>query len=199
MTNEKMLQKMYEYKDMFKDSIFDSTIAELQEDIRTELQKKKGNTKRDTLLKKVVKSKWSEARDMEKCYHPVGDKYGFTDGYRAYVLNDSYGYENIVDRNREPLNFKACKPEGCNIELKIDRVELKLFAKEMKAKKIKSPLYVIENDKIKIGFNGNFLMEFLEMFDTDTIYCKAPKVAAYYENEQGEWGLLFPVRLPEND
>lgn len=192
MTNEKMLQIINSI--MNKEVIDLEKVREaLTEDIRAELNKHKSMADKDKILKKLWNKETELRPDNHKHYTQHNDLYCFFDGYRLYALKNNYGYE----QSKGTFNIEAAKPKYNDICVKIDVNDLKLFIKTSKAGKVKKPIYVLENDKIKIGFNPKYLIEFCEMFDTDVIYCRAPSASAYYENSDGEWGVVFPVRLKD--
>lgn len=208
MTNEKILETLVkiEYEVNNNGSAvkicIEKAIEEVKEDMRKDLQKKKGCAKRDKLIQSMMKSV-PDVKPILKYYQKVGEQFGFTDAYRAYILNDNFGYdgaENHLDEGT-PFNLSTCFPKAVPpIELKINLQELQLYIKQQKAeakatKQKYLAAYIIENDKIKIGFNPQFLLEFCQMFDTESIFVSSPKSLAYCENEAGEKGILLPVRI----
>ena len=215
MTNEKMLEVLLsikadlEYNDAFPGMTWKTmpeAIAQLQEDIRHDCQKKKGNVKRDNLLKKLMKNNHTaRAETWGSHYTPYGEQFGFLDGYRAYVLNDSYGYPKIEG---DPFNLESCKPKGKSVSVHVDLADLETHIKTERALGHRAngrygaggiEPYALDAGDFKIRFNPVYLLEFCQMFATDTIQCFGHLHPALYEAENGEWGIVLPVRLVEKE
>lgn len=96
--------------------------------------------------------------------------------------------------------LEAVTPKNATIKVPVDVSDVEFFIKENRVKygrawnKTKHP-YVIETDEIKIGFNPDYLLEFCKMFKTDYIMCENSLKPAVYESENGEWGVVLPVRI----
>ncbi len=212
MTNEKMLEKMYELFNIMEDGeyvkevVVKGIIDSLKEDIRIECQKKKGNGKREAILRKLMKNASSHGfkNGLGDHFVPVEDKFGFCDGYRAYVLNEDFGYSKIAVGNYIDLN--RSKPANANVKIEVDLADLAAYIKDEKAKKyvarsrsLRLKPYVLKSGDFEVAFNPEYLLDFCNMFKTDYVMCDSPLSPALYEADNGEWGLLLPVRVYYKD
>lgn len=189
MTNEKMLKVINDY---MRDRNVVSLIyakKQLEEDVRAEIQKSKGNANRDKLIKTMFKK--SPNPNFTDGYIKYDDQFVFLDGYRAYVLNDNFGYKKLDST----FDVSYLKQHG-DIEINVDINDVKFYIKQCKSESkdlVKNP-YVIHTEEFDIGFNAQYLLEFVQMFGTK-VFAKGEVSFVYAENKNGEWGILLPVRL----
>ena len=203
MTNEKMLELVNKYmEDRNTDILFDIK-TKLEEDIRKEVCKSKGNASKDSIIRKMFKPKTIRG-GFKNTSFKYGDKRAFTDNFRMYVLNDDYGYVKDEEKDTpENLSVTRVMPrtESYNKKVKVDINDLKSFIKINKADiKQRNLTYIIEQDDLKIAFNPNYLLEALQIMDTDTIYCSGSTSPALTslnvsEADNEEFALVLPVKL----
>lgn len=173
---------------------------ECMEDVRYKDQKTSGNAKRDTLIKKLFKT--AQKEEFVNCYvFCEGGKYGFVDGFRAYICNDNFGY----DKSESNFQLEKCFPaeNTSDIILKATEAEVKNFISEQKAigkgtKKSPFDQFIVEKDGEKYGYNPIFLLEFLQFFNISEFRTAGKVSAAYYYADNGEKGILLPVRVKED-
>lgn len=189
MTNEKMLKVINDY---MRDSDIVTLITakqQLEEDIRAEIQKSKGNANIDKIIKAMFKK--SNNPQFTNGYVKYENQFVFLDGYRVYILNDDMGYRQLD----KTLDISSFKHHG-DIEINVDTNDVKFYIKQCKSESkdlVKNP-YVIHTEEFDIGFNAQYLLEFAQMFES-TVFIKNSVSPAYVENDKGEWGVLESVRL----
>lgn len=199
MTKETILASL---KELWKEQDFtkyEKLVKALEDDIRVEVEKKKGTKASDlTIIKRIIKHEKDNA--MFGKYHPLSlngkDYKCFTEGRYILASENDFGYEKAenpftVDKFFDDNYFNG------GIEIKVDIVDLKTFLKTNKPKKnSKLEPYIFENDKIKIGFNPQFLLDTLEFCKSDTIIVTKPIAPAYIKSDDMERiGLVLPVNL----
>ena len=186
MTNEKMLELLNKEK-------YEELKNGLIENIRIETEKGKGTKVKDlTIIKRV--------NCMENLYgyHPLNlyDKEYkcFTDGHYILASEQDFGY----NKAEKPFNMSKLVNESMfddTIEIKVDMTDLTTFKKVNKKDITKHP-YIFENEKIRIGFNPNFLFDALTFCKTDTIYVTKSIAPAYIKSESKDRvALVLPVNL----
>lgn len=189
MTNEKMLKVINDYmRDSDITTLFTAK-QQLEEDVRAEIQKSKGNASKDKLIKTMFKK--SKNDKFANGYSVFKNQFAFTDSFRAYVLNEDFGYQKLDNE----LNFEPFRQHG-DIEIEIDTNDVKFYIKQCKSESkdlVKNP-YVIHTEEFDIGFNAQYLFEFAQMFG-EKAFIKKNVAPMYSENDKGEWGVLVPVRL----
>lgn len=197
MTNQKMLDKIQSFISTNDMSIIFNLKDNLLEDIRIETAKKNNPVKRVNLVKSIVKSAIKRSTSVSYSYD---NKYhAFCDGYRLYCLNDSFGYE--FDTNKIPLDVNKLYPKTSTSDsiINVDIIDLKTFIAENKiANKAscKNPYILMLDNGQKIGFNPQYLLEFIQIFDCNTIRCSRPVSPALIETDT-EWGILLPIRIKD--
>lgn len=201
MTNEKMLQMLKEIgleNGVTNINAYIKLKQALEEDIRVEIQKKKGIKSSDIqIVKRIVKCE--NKNPMFGKYHTFSmngkDYKCFLEGHYIVASENDFGYEKCG--NPFDLSKFFSMDVFDNIQLKIDMVDLKIFIKTHKPKKYEglSP-YIIETKEIKTGFNPQFLLDTLEFCNTDTISVTKPIAPAFIRSENmDKIGLIFPVYI----
>lgn len=166
------------------------------EDIRVEANKKSGNAKQDKLIAKLIKSA-EKNNPVLAGYHKQDNLFAFTDGYRAYFTNKDFGFKPAEAQRK----LQQCVPEDYAHTISIDKVEIKVSIAENKAKKENQP-YIVEYENIRIGFNPTYLLEILEMYNTNDIQIvsdlkKIPVSPCLVGERDNEFGILLPVRIKQ--
>lgn len=208
MTNEKMLEVLYKLRALSAQGdgseaarVLIDAENQLKEDIRHDCQKSRGLAKRDKLVTKVMNSASLTVRPLLRGWHACKNgKKAFCDGYRLYASDDNFGFEKAADQ----INADLLLPTGNTVPLTVDSSELKAYIKEQKAlvrSKAQKDVHPFTFDagSFRIGFNPQYLLEFCQFFNTDTIYAVGPCSAAQYlDLDSGDWGILLPCRVPQN-
>lgn len=180
--------------------------------ILEESNKKDAENKRINALKGIIKN-WSIYSPYLSIFHREIRKdkvcYNITDGYRWYSLDDHYSYDVYArDSKNDFFNLDAFYnskeyikkyiPDKSKLsEEYIDKEQLKLFIEELEDIDTLS-FYVIDNrgDNRSLTFNALYLFEFLEVFNTNKIYLSDDTLSpCYYENDDGEMGILQPIKI----
>ena len=192
MTNEAMLKVINDY---MKDNDVIALIKakqQLEEDVRAEIQKSKGNASKDKIIKAMFKK--SNNPQFTTGYVKYENQFVFLDGYRTYILNDDMGYRQLD----KTLDISSFKHHG-DIEINVDTNDVKFYIKQCKAEGkdlIREP-YIVQTDAFDIGFNAQYLLEFMQIFG-EKMFAKNALSPIYAENDNGEWGVLLPIRIKKN-
>jgi len=204
MNNEKMLKNVNELINNFSSELLLKFKNELEEDIRKEVSLKSGNPgKQDVILKRILKR-------YKKNYLTIGiwkynNKFMFTDGYSAYITANNFGYKDmkITDHTKD-IGKMITTPGDYINTIKIDTNDLRAFCKTEKAaykpkgqKKVKP--YILSSGNFKIGLNPHYLIDLLDFYKTDTIYCRKdnynPVVTSL--DFSNDFGFLLPIRIDD--
>lgn len=128
--------------------------------------------------------------------------YNITDGYRFYSLLDNYGYrfikaeeDNIFTNPNEYL-FNKHKTEYLKHKFDINELEMIILKNKTNKEFKKCPIYrIIRSDGLVQLVNIFYLLEFLSIFETDTLFLNEDVLSPlYYINEKGEQGVLLPMK-----
>lgn len=194
MTNVAMLKTINEF--LKSENVMDllTAKAQLEEDIRAEIQKSKGNASKDKIIKIMFNKTKNIRTEFKNAYVEFENQFVFLDGFRAYVLNDDYGYKKS-DSN---LDIKQFKQHG-DVEIEVDINDVKFYIAKCKAenKDITKNPYIINTKYFEIGFNAQYLLEFVQMFGVK-LFAKNALSAVYAECDNEEWGILLPIRIFKN-
>ena len=202
MTNEKMLKILNEY---FESKSFSKLVDlkdGLEDNIRKEVSKSKGNANKYSLLKKLFKGK--EYQKFHEAFIPYNNKLkAYTDGFRMYFLKDDYRYKQLNGSEDLAKNIVPKDIEEYIHEIEVDINDLKSFVSINKHQK--TPIYILEKNDFKIGFNAIYLLETLQIIGTTKIYCKnsispaittlKPSCSGEFSDDDREFAIVLPVRI----
>lgn len=201
MTNEKMLQMLKEIgleNGVTNINAYMKLKQALEEDIRIEVQKKKGTKSSDIqIIKRIVKCE--KENPMFGKYHTFSmnekDYKCFLEGHYVVGSENDLGYK--ASENPFDLSKFFNMDMFDNIQLKVDIVDLKTFIKTNKTKKNEKFIpYIIKTEEIEIGFNPQFLLDTLEFCNTDTISVTTPIAPAFIKSENmDKIGLVLPIHI----
>lgn len=203
MTNEKMLQMLKKIgleNGVTNINAYMKLKQALEEDIRIQVEKKKGTESSDIqIIKRIVKcEKQNLSFGKYHLFTMKNREYkAFLNNYYLIASENDFGYEKCEN----PLNVQKFFKENCFencIEIKVDKIDLKTFAKINKGKEKENP-YIFQNDEIKIGVNSKYLLDVLDFCKSDTIFCTSEISLIYLKSESMDRiGLIMPIRLPKN-
>lgn len=177
----------------------------LIENIREKESKSKGFSKKLPIIKRIVKS-GERAWDNKKFtqYHKFtyqGKEYNaFLDKYMFLAIQEeTFGYNECEN----PFNVTQLLPtnemKNKYIEIDIDMVDLKTFAKISKTGKLYKP-YIITLDGIRYGVNPQFLLDALNFNETITIQVMRnnPNAPIILQNDAAKTlGFVLPMKIQQ--
>ena len=175
----------------------------LIENIREKESKSKGFGKKLPIIKRIVKEGTCINGNRKFAqYHKLtykGNEYNaFLEGYMILAIQEeTFGYNECKDPFKVDQMMPTDEQKNKYIEIDIDMVDLKAFAKTSKAEKKKKP-YIITLDGIQYGLNPQFLLDALNFNETTTIQVMKgkPFTPVFLQNEEAKTlGLVLPVRL----
>ena len=177
----------------------------LIENIREKESKAKGFGKKLPIIKRIVKN-GERAWDNKKFtqYHKFtyqGKEYNaFLDKYMILAIQEeTFGYDKCEDPFKVSQMLPSEEHKNKYIEIDIDMVDLKAFAKTSKIGKVYKP-YIITLDGIKYGINPKFLLDALNFNETTTIQLMRnnPNAPIILQNDDAKTlGLVLPMKLQQ--
>ena len=175
----------------------------LIENIREKESKSKGFGKKLPIIKRIVKEgKCFKGNKRFTQYHKFtyqGNEYNaFLNRYMILAIQEeTFGYDECED----PYNILQILPtdehKNKYVEIDIDMVDLKTFAKTSKAEKKNKP-YIITLDGVKYGIDPQFLLDALNFNETTTIQVMRnnPNVPILLQNDDIKTlGVVLPFKL----
>ena len=173
----------------------EKTIELLRQNIREETATKSGAKKPYKIIEKMLKDIGkNNPNRLFQVAHTYNGKYGFLDGYRLFLSDDTYGYD-IAGVNSDIQPFKIEPLFNVNDydfeTLEIDTAELRYFAKitKTRSKWDKVP-YIIKTPDGYAGFNPYFLIDLIDYTGSNKIRYQKRTAPIYSDNMQA---LLLPV------
>ena len=175
----------------------------LIENIREKESKSKGFGKKLPIIKRIVKEgNYVNGNKKFTQYHKFtykGNEYNaFLEGHMILAIQEeTFGYDKCEDPYKIDQMMPSDEHKNKYIEIDIDMVDLKTFAKTSKTEKKNKP-YIITLDGVRYGINPNFLLDALNFNETTTIQVMKDKPFApvFLQNEEAKTlGLVLPVRL----
>lgn len=166
------------------------------------------DTSRKTILKRMLRIAEKDGRDdLANGYTPFVDKFVFSNSYSVYVLGSSFDYAPMQNPLRaQTLDFcSQTKANAAVHTIRVDRDALRSITKQAKSlssrtqddklAKGKALRTTLTDGDFKITFNAMYLLDLVNMFDAEEIYCDDhPFHPAVVYGRNGEWGLLCPIR-----
>ena len=153
----------------------------LLENIREESNNKGANKKPAQIIASMLKK--SDTPERFSKANKCARGYGFLDGYRLFIVNDSLGYDiadhNILNESGSPSGFDidALMREFWNdshefMPIEINTAELKYYIKTYKKtsrhERIKP--FIIKTPDGYAGYNPNYLLDMINFTGDSTIY-----------------------------
>ena len=173
----------------------EKTIELLRQNLREETATKSGAKKPYKIIEKMLKDIGkNNPNRLFQVAHTYNGKYGFLDGYRLFLSDDTYGYD-IAGVNSDIQPFKIEPLFNVNDydfeTLEIDTAELRYFAKitKTRSKWDKVP-YIIKTPDGYAGFNPYFLIDLIDYTGSNKIRYQKRTAPIYSDNMQA---LLLPV------
>ena len=213
------LKDIKKYNDMVK---CDELIKELEKELKEQgFKVKPSDKKRLSAIKRVLKKQ--ETRPILSCFTPFEKgKVAFTDSYELYVLNEDYlpfnvAFDSTVDDDFKDNYLKVYgdkilgKKEGVypnlhnliptseplyKIDLKVS--EVLALEKTTEKKGDGAKVYTFENENGKIALDLVCLkncINILKLKDNFTLEIHGKIKPVIIHNENGELGLIMPVRI----
>ena len=175
----------------------------LIENIREKESKSKGFGGKLPIIKRIIKNgekAWNSKKITQ--YHKFtyqGKEYNaFLDKYMFLAIQEeTFGYDRCEDPYKIDQMMPSDEQKNKYIEIDIDMVDLKTFAKTSKTGKVVNP-YIITLDGVKYGINPNFLLDALNFNETTTIKVMRnnPSAPIMLQNDEAKTlGLVLPIRL----
>ena len=177
----------------------------LIENIREKESKSKGFGKKLPIIKRIVKEgTCANGNKRFSQYHKFtykGNEYNaFLEGHMILAIQEeTFGYDECKDPFKVDQMMPTDEQKNKYIEIDIDMVDLKTFAKTNKAEKKNKP-YIITLDGVRYGLNPQFLLDALNFNETTTIQVMKDKPFApvFLQNDNAKTlGLILPVRLAQ--
>ena len=177
----------------------------LIENIREKESKSKGFGKKLPIIKRIVKEgECFKGNKRFTQYHKFtykGNEYNaFLEGHMILAIQEeTFGYDKCEDPFKIEQLMPTDEQKSQYIEIDIDMVDLKTFAKTNKAEK-KNKSYIITLDGTQYGLNPNFLLDALNFNETTTIQVmrNKPFAPVFLQNDNAKTlGLILPVRLAQ--
>lgn len=175
----------------------------LIENIREQSSKTKGLGKKLPIIKRIVKE-GECARGNKKLtqYHKFtyqGNEYNaFLDRHMILAIQqETFGYNECEDPYKITQMLPTDEQKSKYIEIDINMVDLKTFAKTSKAEKKNKP-YIITLNGIRYGVDPQFLLDALIFNETTTIQVMRnnPNVPIFLQNDDAKTlGLVLPFKL----
>lgn len=175
----------------------------LIENIREKESKTKGFGKKLPIIKRIVKE-GTCAKGNKKLteYHKFtyqGKEYNaFLDRHMILAIQkETFGYNECEYPYKVAQMLPSDEHKNKYIEIDIDMVDLKTFAKTSKAEKKNKP-YIITLDGIRYGVDPNFLLDALNFNETTTIQVMRnnPNTPIILQNDDAKTlGVVLPVKL----
>lgn len=202
MKNEKMLEIMKELeKNPNNYGLIMQTIAALQEDIRTEVNKKAGKGSIEKAMKAILKN-------SEKLNRSNALKYAFYKNNFYYVCDSCriFAYSGKIElpelpEDVQPMDYEKIfqSPADCEKITIPELSELKTELKILKAaKKGKNVKYYYKHSS-GLTLNLQFLIDAMECGEKLTFYRTKNNAPMFFYNESGTVkGCILPVRCKEN-
>ena len=185
---------------------FRHALEMLTENIREEAAKTSGNRGKLAILKRLMKQVKEKQGLNLYGYSQYNDSYVFCDGFRIYILNDTFGYsaletplkvdEILLSENEMTENFK------------INRAAVKEFCLQEKARKKAegkryqaSPYKIVSDKGVPAYINPIYLLDFVDMYGLDAVQCKHDSKRDYvvtplfgYDASGRCLGCVLPIR-----
>ena len=177
----------------------------LIENIREKESKAKGFGKKLPIIKRIVKEGiCANGNKRFSQYHKFtykGNEYNaFLEGHMILAIQEeTFGYDECKDPFKVDQMMPTDEQKSQYIEIDIDMVDLKTFAKTNKAEKKNKP-YIITLDNIRYGLKPQSLIEALNFNETTTIQVMKDKPFApvFLQNDNAKTlGVILPVRLAQ--
>lgn len=209
MRNEKILLELNNYLKENDEVILNKLIEKLEKDIRENAAYKGSNRTKIATIKRICKVK---DRPVLNGFSRVGDKIVFTDGYRLFRINNiDMPIKEVLEEDKitKDVNKKdyiiGTYPNINNIMIDYDKfkgeevfLDIKNIMYNYKTRDIKNKeknLYIIKLKDYEIALDIQYLKEMFDILGTDLIVrANGEHKAIYMENNQGENGILLPIR-----
>lgn len=209
MKKEKVLLELNKYLKEKDGLILKNLMENLEKDIRECAAYKGSSRTKIATIKRICKVK---GRPVLNGFRRVDNKIVFTDGYRLFRINpidmpikEVLKEEEITkDMNEKDyiigqypnINNIMCsydKFKGEEISLNVADVMYHYKTRDIKNKD--KNLYIIKLKDYEVALNVQFLKEMFDILGTDlTVRANGEHQAIYMENNQGENGILLPIR-----
>ena len=173
----------------------EKTIELLRQNIREETATKSGAKKPYKIIEKMLKDIGkNNPNRLFQVAHAYNGKYGFLDGYRLFLSEDTFGYD-IAGVNSDIQPFKIDPLYKVNdydlTTIEIDTAELRYFSKVAKKGRYeKQTPYIIRTPDGFAGYNPFYLLDLIEYTGSNKIRYQRRNAPIYSEDMQA---LLLPV------
>ena len=165
--------------------------------------KTKGFGKKLPIVKRIVKEgKCFKGDKRFTQYHKFtyqGNEYNaFLNRYMILAIQEeTFGYNECENPLKIAQMMPTDEQKNKYIEIDIDMVDLKTFAKTNKTEKKNKP-YIITLDGVRYGLNPNFLLDALTFNETTTIQVMKnnPNTPIFLQNNAAKTlGIVLPFKL----
>ena len=173
----------------------EKTIELLRQNIREETATKSGAKKPYKIIETMLKTaKKDNPNRLFQVAHAYNGKYGFLDGYRLFLSDDTFGYD-IAGDNSDIQPFKIEPLFNVNdydlTTIEIDTAELRYFSKVAKKGRYeKQAPYIIRTPDGFAGYNPFYLLDLIEYTGSNKIRYQKRNAPIYSEDMNA---LLLPI------